>query len=47
MVFVRRLLWSLLAAIAWGFALDLAAYLAGRAYRHHRGAAEMLDGALT
>ncbi len=44
---VRRFLLSLISAIAWGFVLDLAAYIAGKAYRRRsRGAVEMLDASL-
>lgn len=45
---LRRLLFSLISAVAWGFCLELAAYLAGRAYRRSRphGAVGILDASL-
>lgn len=43
---LHKLFLSLLSAIAWGLGLELVAWLAGRAYRHTRGASGMLDEAI-
>ena len=44
MRYLRRLLLSLLAALAWGVTAELVAYLAGRYHRHFRpGAIGLLD----